>query len=317
MLQRLGQVLNEFYYKKETQQLRQVLACAANAEKIIKADAAKVRGLLKKKAAINAVDADKRTALHDAARRQDLEIVKLLLELNATPKEDKNGYSPLDDLLQRIPLHWAAEPTTILEKDPNTLAVAKLLIESKTSLNASNAYRMFVWATDHWGTDYVHRTLQLDVLLQAKASPNGHDINGDTWLHHAVKNGLVVMVESLLNAKANVFARNNKGETPRGTLLGYKGNSITQNTIEKIIKTHEDAIHRSRAVLTGFHAKAGQRSVIHHAINPARTKIADRNTFQLILSFAGTAKSIPVNKSTGQDKDPEPQIESLTCSNSR
>ena len=54
----------------------------------------------------------------------------------------------------------------------------------------------------------------LDLLLQAKASTNQRDINGNTALTVATQNGHVILIQKLLDADADVNVVNNEGQTP-------------------------------------------------------------------------------------------------------
>jgi ankyrin repeat protein len=130
-----------------------------------------------------------RTALHEAARRCDVEIARLLLSRGANVnKRNRWGGTPL---------HEAACPE-----------VAELLIQHGAEINAR----------DDDGKTPLHRLVYspalVALLLRAGADPNARNKYGETPLHKAVWWCYVDVVAELLKYGADPNAPDARGDTP-------------------------------------------------------------------------------------------------------
>jgi cytohesin len=185
-------------------------------------------------------------AIHDAAKRGDLEMVKELLKdkPNLVFSKDKNGDTPLvvavkfghkdvaafllahkanvnakgkDEAftgegfqgksLGGTPLHWAA-----MKSDKG---MAELLLTNGADVNTKDDGTPLHWAvspTRHKPISACKEMMEL--LLANSANVNAKDDDGETPLHRAVWAPNTEMAELLLAHEADVNAKDNKDETP-------------------------------------------------------------------------------------------------------
>jgi ankyrin repeat protein len=145
---------------------------------------------------VDVVDNHGRTALHHAARWDQLDTVTLLLQSGANVDVvDSYGWTPL---------HQAAQYG---RRD-----IVALLLESGANVNAvDNSGRTPLHEAARWG----HRDI-VALLLQSGANVNAATNNGRTPLHWAARHGHRDIVALLLESGANVDAatNNDDGWTP-------------------------------------------------------------------------------------------------------
>jgi cytohesin len=137
------------------------------------------------------VDLDRSYALHAAARRCDMELVRLLLDRGASVKNV--------DLWGKTPLHEASCPE-----------VAELLIQLGADVNAQDVDG---WTPLHHAA-YEGRSAVVKALLKAGADPNIGNKYGRTPLHVAAGQCAVDVVRALLDAGADPNAPDAEGNTP-------------------------------------------------------------------------------------------------------
>ncbi len=166
---------------------------AVREEVIFKSDPEIIKILIKSGADVNAKGHENTTPLHNAVSRGNIEAVKILLKAGANVNaRDEHGYTTL---------HMA-----------NDLEKTKLLIKSGAELRVKNS----------WGERPLHTISRKGTLEQVKfllTTSAKNDINsqtdsGNTPLIRASMNQTKDVIQALLNAGANVHARNKEGNTP-------------------------------------------------------------------------------------------------------
>lgn len=166
---------------------------AVREEDIFKSDPEIIKILIKSGADVNAKGHENTTPLHNAVSRGNIEAVKVLLKAGANVNaRDEHGYTTL---------HMA-----------NDLEKTKLLIKSGAELRVKNS----------WGERPLHTISRKGTLEQVKfllTTSAKNDINsqtdsGNTPLIRASMNQSKDVIQALLNAGANVHARNKEGNTP-------------------------------------------------------------------------------------------------------
>lgn len=155
--------------------------------------------LLEKGAEVDQItkNGDKRTPLHIAVRRNDSEMVKLLLANGASINwQDSQGQTPLDYAIS----HTSAENKTVLGS----------LLNNRSSIDA----------TSYWKSRLLYRAVRegraalAEVLLDHGAPVDARDPKNCTPLHYAAKGGETAVAEILLDHGALVNARNDDNMTP-------------------------------------------------------------------------------------------------------
>lgn len=173
--------------------------------------------LLGQKADPNAAQVDGTTALHWAARNDDLETAKLLLRAGAKAgAANRYGVTPLalactngSGAMVKLLLDAGADPNTTLPGGETVLMTAsrtgkvepvQWLIARGANVNASEAQQgqtAIMWAAAEGHTAVV------EALIAAKAEWNGRLKSGYTPFLFAVREGRIGVVKSLLKAGAS------------------------------------------------------------------------------------------------------------------
>lgn len=155
-----------------------------------------VRFLMDEGADLNSRDKPGNTALHSAVRGGYRSIVTLLLNAGA----DVNA----TDYNSNVPLHMAMT----LDRD---IEILQLLLSAGADVNAKNSF----------GNTALHLSVTLnrertaaEYLLNYGAVLESRNKNGNTALMEAVDRGNSEIAILLLQKGADIFARNNKSETP-------------------------------------------------------------------------------------------------------
>jgi 26S proteasome non-ATPase regulatory subunit 10 len=132
--------------------------------------------LLQKDAEVDAQSFNGQTALHFASSKDNLDIVRKLIEHNAsTRKKDKRG---------QLPLHRAAAV--------GSMPIVKLLLENKSPLHASDIDGMTAL---HHAISEGHGDAAM-ALLRAGAETDKKDIDGRLAIDTAPDSKVVIMVSS-------------------------------------------------------------------------------------------------------------------------
>ncbi len=180
-----------------------------------------VEHLIKKGSPINISDRFGSMPLHVAASKDDFLLVKCLVKNKADVNvKNLRGKTPLhlarkadvagfllksgatinaQDLSGSTPLHVAASNDDFL--------LVKCLVNKKADVNAQNQN----------GETPLHLAHKADVtgfLLKNGATINAQDFSGSTPLHFAASNNALLVVQCLVNNKADINKPNKKGETP-------------------------------------------------------------------------------------------------------
>ena len=162
-----------------------------------------VAALVKRGAAINAVDANGRTALHEAAQRGRWQVVQALLYHGARIDAPASDGSTALHLAIQEPWPHHEVPATI-----------RALLEAGANVNAR----------DTNGQTVLHHYSRIDrefhstdlpgmsELMSGKPDVNARDRQGDTPLHLAVRLGRQALATHLNSVGADATLRNNAGE---------------------------------------------------------------------------------------------------------
>ncbi len=147
------------------------------------------------------------TPLHEAVRANELEAVQILI--------DAGGEVNATDYNQNTPLHTALSPGA-------ELAIAEYLLQEGAEADAKN----------HYGNTPLHLTIMRNLpvhfaekLIQAGADVNSRNKTGNTPLFEAVKQNIQPVAQMLISHEADLFARNNGGDTPM-TLALSSGSEV-------------------------------------------------------------------------------------------
>jgi ankyrin repeat protein len=138
------------------------------------------------------------TALLMATKRQDPDLVELLLNSKANPNlASDDGTLPIHVSL------WLIEPS------PTKKRMVAALLEHGANANArtKDGKTPLMWVADQGDAETAA------LLLNHQADINAVDDKGDTALHHAVIHGFKAIVELLLAKGADVNLKNNDGLT--------------------------------------------------------------------------------------------------------
>jgi ankyrin repeat protein len=234
-----------------------------------------VKNLIDICADVNARDKDNNTPLHLAIRTTKVEIIKLLIDKGADVNARNNdGYTPLilaminisrawnhtevvmalidkgadvnsRDPYGSTPLHyaWGMGITRI----PNMLLVSTF-IDKGSDVNArDNNGRTLIHLSlmfdtrrndmDYYENDMVY---YVNYLIKKGADVNVKDNNEDTPLHYAFKTKLSKIAKLLIEAGANINAKNAYGKIPQNYVnpIEYEqfGLELSRNAKEEFIK---------------------------------------------------------------------------------
>ncbi|KAG0623001.1 hypothetical protein M758_3G140800 [Ceratodon purpureus] len=175
----------------------------------------------------------KPTSIHDAAQAGDLRAVQIRLQENALLINLRNP------IMTETPLHKAAAN--------NHVEVMRFLLEwkgeEKPELEAKNMYgeTPLHLAAKNGCTEAVKLLLQHNAFKEAKAN------NGMTPLHLAVwfsmRAGTVAAVEALLQADADVCAKDEESKTP----LGHLPRTLSNEKLRDLLQTYLDRQQTSKS----------------------------------------------------------------------
>jgi uncharacterized protein len=223
------------------------ISSAANsplADATEKSDRATVQKLLKQHADVNAPQADGMTALHWAARLDDLETTRLLLKAGADAKATNNyGVAPLslacqngDGELVELLLAAGADANTTIHGGETALmtaartgkagAVKALLAHgAKVDAKEKRGQTAIMWAAAEGNTDVVELLLKAGADFKTPLPDSGF-----TPLFFASREGRTDVVRALLKAGTDV----NEGMQPRKTTIKTpsKGTSALTLAVE-------------------------------------------------------------------------------------
>jgi ankyrin repeat protein len=219
------------------------VADARLADAVMRADREAIRALLQQKPDVNATQADGMTALHWAARMNDLETAQALIRAGAKP-----------DVATRYgvtPMYFACESGNV--------AMIDLLLKAGVSPNAANPGGETALMT-------TSRTGKLDavkLLLDRGASVNATEsVRGQTALMWAITENHPDVVKLLLSRGADVNVQT-KVEIPDGTTGKPEAKSGD-------IGAHGPGMYRGRAVPS----PSGGLSALHFATRDGNLEIA-------------------------------------------
>ncbi len=199
-----------------------------------KEDLEQVKVLLTNGANVNAQDESLMTPLHYAAGRVHLEIIDLLINRNGIDLEKK-------DIHGRTPLHVAAQFGSI----PAVQALIKVF-----NINAKDKYNRTPLHLAIHGENLPI----VEILLNHKTDINSSDIENTTPLHLAVNRGNKAIVKLLLDHGANLNAQDNFKEKPLSYAI-MQGNT----PIAKLLISYEmDVNYQNTKGKTPLHSAAAK-----------------------------------------------------------
>jgi ankyrin repeat protein len=203
------------------------------------ADRAAIRGLLQQRIDVNAAEPDGATALHWAARTNDLQTVEMLIRAGANVKAaNRYGVTPLylactngNAAMIELLLKAGADPNTALPEGETALMTAarsgnveavNTLVAHGADINRKETWRgqtALMWAAAEGHSDVIRALLAHGGDIHARS--NG----GFTPLLFAVREGRMAAVKALLEAGADLNEslplRQRGGGTPdKGTETG-------------------------------------------------------------------------------------------------
>jgi len=200
-----------------------------------------VEYLVDKGADINQIGRFEEPPLHAAAYAGSPETVELLIRSGA----NVNQHGPLGELA----LHWVAKGTvTTIPRKINTQAqydeIVKILIDSGSELNtAAKGQRcdlLLYIDDDEPPIDQIKQQLHwlevVDKPVQKGSPPMMAFGVGDTVLHAAARWGQGNMVRMLVEAEADIDAKNIHGQTPLHLAIAFKH----KRTVEYLLSVGAD-----------------------------------------------------------------------------
>lgn len=210
--------------------------------------AAKVRDLIASGINIHERDSNGRTALFRTCRVGQLEKAQILIAAGSDPNAlDNKSEAPLQcaaryghiecvgSLLKAGADINYCPPASITEYSESALcsavrrcpAAAILLLENGADPNAATDAMIYPLLTAiRWG-----RSELVSLLIQHKASVTVCNTDGQTALHLAMLEGNAHIVRELINAGANINARDARGETPI-----YSGVDAEHNALPAMVE---------------------------------------------------------------------------------
>jgi ankyrin repeat protein len=152
---------------------------------------------------VNITDANKTPILHCAVRKNDVNNFLMLIRHGADINvKDEKGMNAIHNLAYNDDYFWRE----MNEKELGALVKRNLL--NKTNMN-------LIFSNPTYGHNFIYKQqLMLDILVSNNANINEQDINGNTPLHIAAKDGGMKVLRSLIEAGAKLNITNKEGLTP-------------------------------------------------------------------------------------------------------
>lgn len=185
----------------------------------------------------------KRTALHYAACLRKSEILKLLLEHNASCNvQDNSGNTPLHLAIDKNTKHCCE---ILLKMSNLEVSLANKEKDTPLHLAAKNGLENIV-----------------DKLLNLNADCHAANARGDTPLHLAAGGGLKNVVKKLLERQANCYAKNSLGDTPLHFAASSGHRDCCDTLLEHTGTTIIDKVNNEGNTPLHLAAKGGKSEVV-------------------------------------------------------
>lgn len=152
------------------------------------------------------------TILHEAVNKDNIEMVKLLVE-NGVDVNKENEYS-------YTPLHLAVEK--------NNIEIVRFLVENKANVNSENEYS----STPLHLAVSKNNIEMVRLLVENGADVNKENENSNTPLHLAVDKDNIEMVRFLVENKADINKQNKYKDTPLLRAVYRDNKNMIKNGIE-------------------------------------------------------------------------------------
>lgn len=273
------------------------------ADAVEKRNQSKIAALLKRKADVNAAQADGMTALHWAAYHEDLKTAKQIIAAGGNAKaKNRYGVTPLSiackngngEIVQML-LKAKADPNatiaggeTVLMTAARTgkLAPVKALLNAGAKVNATErkGQTALMWAAAEGNVQVV------DALLKAKADFRVRLPSGFTAFFFAVRQGHTATALRLIKAGVDVNAVMRKGKAPpkkpkngiSALLLAVENGHFS--TAAALLKAGADA-NDSRAGYTALHAVTWVRKPLGGDGDPAPTGSGTMTSLEFVKTL--------------------------------
>lgn len=201
----------------------------------------KIKDLIEQGYDVNQKNEDGSTPLHEAARDDDIDLAKLLIDNGA------NMYACIDDLEEQFvtPLHIAAYN--------RSLAVLTLLLENGAYANATtkDENTPLHWCVSNW-LDYTGAVPIINELILHRAWDR-RNLLGETPLHIAAQLGADDAVDALLAGGAEDFIRDYDGNRPDESLdvdgFFMWPSRALKYLIKNVVSEHLQTLLRKRRLL--------------------------------------------------------------------
>jgi len=213
---------------------------------------------------------DKDLALAAAARSGKLDAVRSLIAYGANPNADMSRYDGLSQKLRaQYPMNGSGSVLIDAATSGNAEVVGEIL-RYHPDLEARGFRQetaIFALGESHSDDQPGARVACLQMLVQAGANVNARNFDGDTPLH---RNYLDDLEAELLRLGADVNARNNNGETPLFT-------NVDDDAIDLFISHGADLTLRDKKGRTVFEAAKDRGPAREEALRKAVQQVRSKS----------------------------------------
>lgn len=165
-------------------------------------------------------------------------------------------------------------------KSENRSAIKKALergADPNGMMDEAKGQPFIVWAGDIYYGSESERAIE--ALLEAKADVNAKDASGNTALHRALYHRNSGGINQLLNAGADMFCKNNNGDTPFSLCMRYDSWHLCGKMIEKgALEEFKLRDPEPAAMLRLLTQAIDNGADVHYVIRPILKEITNINS---------------------------------------